>query len=51
MPARCVMKLKYEYSIIPTETDVIADIVAILVSEEARWLAGQEICANCGVNG
>ena len=26
----------------------IADVVAFLVSEEARWLTGQEICANGG---
>jgi 3-oxoacyl-[acyl-carrier protein] reductase len=26
----------------------IADIVAFLVSEEARWVSGQEICANGG---
>lgn len=26
----------------------IADIIAFLVSEEARWLTGQEICANGG---
>jgi 3-oxoacyl-[acyl-carrier protein] reductase len=26
----------------------IADIVAFLVSEEARWITGQEICANGG---
>ncbi len=26
----------------------IADIVAFLVSEEARWISGQEICANGG---
>lgn len=26
----------------------IADIVAFLVSEEARWLTGQDICANGG---
>lgn len=28
----------------------IADIVAFLVSEEARWLTGQEICANGGAS-
>lgn len=26
----------------------IADIIAFLVSEEARWLTGQDICANGG---
>ena len=26
----------------------IADVVAFLVSEEARWISGQEICANGG---
>jgi 3-oxoacyl-[acyl-carrier protein] reductase len=26
----------------------IADVVAFLVSEEARWVSGQEICANGG---
>ena len=26
----------------------IADVVAFLVSEEARWLTGQDICANGG---
>lgn len=28
----------------------IADIVACLASEEARWLTGQDICANGGAN-
>ena len=28
----------------------IADVVAFLVSEEARWISGQEICANGGAN-
>ena len=28
----------------------IADVVAFLVSEEARWVSGQEICANGGAN-
>jgi 3-oxoacyl-[acyl-carrier protein] reductase len=29
-------------------TEDIADIVAFLVSEEARWITGQDICANGG---
>jgi hypothetical protein len=33
----------------PTGPASIADVVALLVSEDARWITGQNVRANCGL--